>query len=295
MSELNIKSSTIEKGLESAKNFVNKLIGPAIEECGLLIKDQISFWRFKNQVKVVNKTKDFCEKHNIKPREVSLKLLCPLLDYAGLEEDEKLQDKWAILLSNLVDSEQNIQNHVFPYILSQISINEFDVIERAYNDKLMRVNRLQEEIVIFDKQNPNKETKLIEEIQTMKDKLVEPKDSYQDIEARKVIWDLDKKLRDLRYERNRLVAQMELDESINYSSMQEFEIGNLVRLGLIKYLEENRAIAESVEIEHPDAWSSKSKWIDLDISIESENSYYSLTQLGELFIAACSEKTTIKV
>ena len=36
--------------------------------------------------------------------------------------------EWAILLGNMVDSEQNIENHVFPYILSQISSNEFEAV-----------------------------------------------------------------------------------------------------------------------------------------------------------------------
>ena len=64
-------------------------------------------------------------KTNIPTKIISLKLLCPLLDYSALEEDEVLQDKWATLLGNMVDSEQNIENHVFPYILSQISKQNF--------------------------------------------------------------------------------------------------------------------------------------------------------------------------
>jgi hypothetical protein len=34
MTELNIKSSTIEKGLELAKDFLGKLISPTVEEGG---------------------------------------------------------------------------------------------------------------------------------------------------------------------------------------------------------------------------------------------------------------------
>lgn len=41
--DLNIKSSTIEKGLELAKDFLDKLIMPAVEETGLLIKEKVTF------------------------------------------------------------------------------------------------------------------------------------------------------------------------------------------------------------------------------------------------------------
>ena len=40
--KLDITSSAIEKGIDIAKSFLEKLIGPTVEETGLLIKDQIS-------------------------------------------------------------------------------------------------------------------------------------------------------------------------------------------------------------------------------------------------------------
>src|SRR5687768_8495062 len=107
--KINITSSAVEKALDGAKNFLGRLIVPAVEEAGLLLKVQVTLWRFKRQVGMLNKASTICEKNNISPKQISLKLLCPLLEYSGLEEDETLHDKWAILLSNMVDSEQNIE------------------------------------------------------------------------------------------------------------------------------------------------------------------------------------------
>ena len=76
---LNIKSSTIEKGLEVAKDFVDKLIMPSIEEAGLLVKDHITMWRFKNQVKMLNKAKYYCEIHKIEPKKISLKEIADIV------------------------------------------------------------------------------------------------------------------------------------------------------------------------------------------------------------------------
>ena len=84
---------------------------------------------------------------------ISLKLLCPLLDGAASEEDETSQDKWATLLSNMIDSEQNIQNHVFPCILGQLSINEFSFLERVLQDTKDRIKKLTEELEQLDRKN----------------------------------------------------------------------------------------------------------------------------------------------
>jgi len=53
--KVDITPSAVEKGLELAKDFLEKLIVPTVEETGLLLKDQIASWRFKNQVKILNK------------------------------------------------------------------------------------------------------------------------------------------------------------------------------------------------------------------------------------------------
>jgi hypothetical protein len=124
--ELNIKSSTIEKGLELAKEFLGKLVTPTLEEAGLLLADKIRSLRYKSQVNILLKAKSYVEKKGISAKEIPLKILCPLLEGASLEEEAGMQDKWAIMLANLADSEKNFQNHIFPFILSQISIEEFN-------------------------------------------------------------------------------------------------------------------------------------------------------------------------
>ena len=156
--KVNIKSTTIEKSLAVAKDFVDKLIMPSIEETGLLLKDHVAKWRFQNQVKILNKAKEYCESNNISPKQIQLKVLCPFLDYSSMEEDEVLQDKWAILLSNLVDSEQNIENHVFPYVLSQLSSNEFLVLEKVYDDKESSILQLTEKLKKFREERLGIET-----------------------------------------------------------------------------------------------------------------------------------------
>lgn len=159
--ELNIKSSTIEKGLDLAREFLGKLISPTIEEVGLLISDNVKYLRFKNQINILLKAKQYVEKRNIKVKEIPIKILVPLLDKASLEENEDLQNKWASMLANLVDSSTNLQNQIFPYLLSQISIEEFEQLrELATKEAEHRLRRNQlDELRKTDKYAFNKEAK----------------------------------------------------------------------------------------------------------------------------------------
>ena len=298
--KLDITSTVVEKGIDIARSFLDKLIMPPLEETGLLLKDQVTLWKFKNQVRMLNKAKEYCEKSNISPKIISLKVLCPLLDYSGLEEDEVLQDKWAILLSNMVDSEQNIENHVFPYILSQLSSNEFLILEKVYDEKQIRVANLTKELKEFKESRPSieKEIKggideLSEKIQRIKQDPVNQKIPYS---FNSEIWDLEKAKRklesqysSLKYKESSLLFQIQKFETVPFNSLKDFELSNVIRLGLIKEEKEFYANSQTLEIPNERDFERSYTNVDLDIEVES-NTENILTELGELFICACKSK-----
>ena len=148
--ELNIKSSTIEKSLDLIKGFVEKLIYPTAEEVGLLFSDKIKYFRFKNQIDILMKSEEYVKSKNIGIKAIPTKILVPLLENASLEEDEELQEKWANMIGNLADSEQNLQNQIFPYLLSQVSKEEYNNLleissdEKNFQKKLEKFKMLEE-------------------------------------------------------------------------------------------------------------------------------------------------------
>lgn len=294
--KINITSTALEKGIDLAKDFLDKLVMPAVEETGLLLKDRVTLWKFKNQVQMLNKAKVYCEKNNISTKQVSLKLLCPLLDYSGIEEDEVLQDKWAILLSNMVDSDQNIENHVFPYILSQLSTNEFLVLEKVYDDKLARIEKYTKELEEFRKSRPEIELKLNKEIEEFQSKINELEKAKQ--RPFNEIWELQKekrkletKLGSLKYKESSIQRNINQQETVPYGSLKDFEISNLIRLGVVKEEKDFYANSQTLEIPYerePD-YERSHLTVDLNIDVES-NTDNILTELGELFINACKEK-----
>jgi hypothetical protein len=287
----NITSTALEKGIDIAKSFVDKLILPSIEETGLLLKDHVTMWKFKNQVRMINKAKVFCEKNNVPLKTISLKLLCPLLDYSSLEEDETLQDKWAILLANMVDSRQNIENHVFPYILSQISKDELNLLEKVYEEKTNRIAQLTYELETFRKERPQIEKELVIKCNQIEEKITINVNkgihrfAGENWELRKEKSKSESELLSLKFKESSIINKLKQPEIIPEANVKEFELSNLIRLGLVKEVHETYANSQTLEI--PNDPEKSYLTVDLDIEVESQRNCV-LTELGELFIQACN-------
>jgi len=294
--KVDISSTMVEKSIDGARNFLAQLLGPAVEESGLLIRDQLTMWRFRNQVKMLNKAMDSCRKNNISPKNISLKLLCPLLDYAGLEDEEELQDKWANLLTNMVDSDQNIDNHVFPYLLSQISIAEYRGLEQLVEARLERIAKLNEDLTAFKAEYPVLKAEYESEIMSLADEIelrrrhnvgggvpYKPIDGLQSSQMSFTF-----KLELMAGYEAKILQEIKAPDAIDESGFKEQEIGNLTRLGILKSVAKPFIKTDSLEI--PNEPSSEYLTVDLDIEIDVSADQHVLTKLGELFILACKEK-----
>lgn len=286
--KIDISSTAIESSIELAKDFVGRLVNPSVEELGLLIKDKISYWRFSNQIKILNKAKLICEKNNVSIKSISPKLLCPYLENASLEDNDDLQDKWAALLVNMVDSKKNVQNHVFPYILSQLSKEEFDFLESNVNNKNMMILNLKNELTLFLETKEEKEKIISSKIESLNDRLKEFKTySSSRFEILKEISDLERQLSNQKYTETRINFSINEPIEIREQDLKEFEIANIIRLGLAKIVYEVTAGTQSIYI--PEISEIREKSIDFDIDIGNDSKTI-ITELGEIFIKACQNK-----
>ena len=291
--KVDVSSTAIEKGIDIAKSFVDKLVLPSLEELGLLVRDQISFWRFNNQIKILTKAKSICEKNSISVKAIPPKLLCPYLENASLEDDDELQDRWAILLVNMVDSQQNLQNHVFPYILSQLSKDEFTLLESVLIEKEKRVSKLKNELSVFLTNRSGLENEFKSKLKELNEKLMtlstDDKHGYSK-EAMEIMLSISSaqtELRTLSLRETLFKRGIAASQIIPEKNIKEFEIANITRLGLAKVVYEASAGTHSIEIPGGERDSDTS--VDFDIEIDTDTSTI-LTELGELFIAACRIK-----
>ncbi|TFF35190.1 Abi-alpha family protein [Mucilaginibacter psychrotolerans] len=129
MGDLNLKSTTIEKSLDVASGLFNKLFGSVVEELSLRMTDNLKMFRLKNQIRNFKKIEKIVADNNITMRQINLKALVPYLEAVGLEEEESLQEAWANLMSNYIDSSKNLISHVYPDVLKQLSSNELALLE----------------------------------------------------------------------------------------------------------------------------------------------------------------------
>ena len=127
---LNIEVSpeNISQVIDSVRSFLSLIAKPGSKQLGLLLEDQIRSQRVLSQVRILLKVKKYVEERGISINAIPMKILVPLLDHGSLEEDDDLQELWAKMLANMLDSEESFQNHVFPYILSQFSIDDYTAL-----------------------------------------------------------------------------------------------------------------------------------------------------------------------
>jgi hypothetical protein len=128
------KYAEIAKGLgetaEKVFDFVEKIIaGPIMEGTGIFI-DRVKYWRFKNQINILSKAREYLKARGIKtPKKIPVKDLTTLLEYASFEEEEIMEDSWARLLANTMDPSNQFNTcHIFSQILNQLSINEIYIL-----------------------------------------------------------------------------------------------------------------------------------------------------------------------
>lgn len=158
MPDINIKSTTIEKGLDLLKGFLERAFGPTIDEFGLQLQDSMKYRRAMNQLKVFQKAKEKSDAGAIDIKQIDLKALFPLLEGASLEEDNTIQEMWANLFVNYIDTSVNLTVTVYPSILSQLSTQDFEVLNHiASNTQKLKpiVDDKIKMVTKFLESNPN--------------------------------------------------------------------------------------------------------------------------------------------
>jgi hypothetical protein len=129
----------LELSSKEAKEFLDLIIPRSAKEFGGIVLDNVKFWRVKNQVRILEKTKKLVAERGVDITQVNLKVLVPLLENASLEEDESLQDKWAAILANAATGRAIIRP-LFPEILKELSTVEVKVLDAMFNNFLKEEN-----------------------------------------------------------------------------------------------------------------------------------------------------------
>ena len=250
---LNIPKQLLEKSEELLKT----LFGPSFNELGGLKTSQVKLRRFNNQIKIFSKAQEKLKQNKINPKQVSLKVLAPLIEYSSLEEEESLQEKWSNLTAHILAGDQEIvfhQNCIA--ILNKLSTEEANLLDTLHERYLSRRLQRHEKKILQHKVTG-------ERYPTLKNALPPKIDEYKLSQFPFVMKGLSK------------------DLGINMPQL-EFIISNLISLGLLKW-ETGVDVRASKSSENPED-------NDIDVSVDVyNNSVFIFTYIGDKFVTICKE------
>jgi len=123
----------IEASKEEVQSFFNSIIPDFVRDAGGILSDNVRFWRWQNQVNIVKKVKEKIEQSDLPKKQITLKVLVPILEHSSLEEDSDLQDKWANMLANAISGNKEISPN-YVAILSELSSVEVGLLDKLHDE-----------------------------------------------------------------------------------------------------------------------------------------------------------------
>ena len=121
--------------IKAVNGWLEKLFGPAAKEAGGMLGDWLRDKREmmqRNRTNVARKVQTIMLEESVEPKEMSSKVLLPMLEGISVEDEDILQDMWANLFVNYIDSEKNMQVVVYPSILKQLSSEQVKILDGLY-------------------------------------------------------------------------------------------------------------------------------------------------------------------
>lgn len=129
----------VEEAAKTLRQYLDPMLLEPLSELGLLAKDKIAFWRFKNQVETLRKAKEIIDQSGIDTSairsSISPDLVVPLLESSGDSSDPNIQNMFAKLLANAVkDGDNGLVHPSYAKALNQMSPLDARLINLLYKD-----------------------------------------------------------------------------------------------------------------------------------------------------------------
>ena len=122
------------EALRDTGDFLSRVFGGLVEDSVGLVADRLKFYRMGRAVELAEKTEKLLLERGIQnTRHVPASVAIPLLESATLEDDDRMHDMWARLLSNAMDADAAKVDRSFVTILSDLTPNDATLLEKAQN------------------------------------------------------------------------------------------------------------------------------------------------------------------
>ncbi|MBU6441866.1 MAG: DUF4393 domain-containing protein [Betaproteobacteria bacterium] len=117
-------------------SFISRYIGGPLEQGIGIWEDKLRYLRWERQIRFMTQADKYIKLCGLpRPdRAVPLKIALPIFQAASIEEDDGLQDRWAILLANAGNSSSGIDvQRAFVSILEEISPLQAKILDLIYD------------------------------------------------------------------------------------------------------------------------------------------------------------------
>ena len=131
-------AKTAGKAIDASREvggFIAKIIDRPLKQAFGIVEDRLKYIRWERQVRLMQRADEFLKSRglSIPTRPVPLKIAIPIIVEGSLEEDDKLQDIWAQLLTNAADRDSGVEvRHMFLSILKDLTSQDVTVLNRIY-------------------------------------------------------------------------------------------------------------------------------------------------------------------
>lgn len=115
------------------KELTLRAFGPLAEQVGDMLGDYGRLARFKNLARIMGKMQKITEECGIQIQIIPPRVLLPTMQFASIEDDDALQDKWAALLANAAASSDRISPS-FPEILHSLTSVEVRFLDSTFEN-----------------------------------------------------------------------------------------------------------------------------------------------------------------
>ncbi|MBI3049124.1 MAG: DUF4393 domain-containing protein [Acidobacteria bacterium] len=123
----------VEGILKPVHDLILDLAGPAAREFGEAWRTEVRVWRLGRAARHAQRVREFLEPLGLNRRDVPVRFLLRSIEEASLEEDDDLQDRWAMLLANAAAGNERIT--ILPGyidILRQLTPTHAAVLDMLY-------------------------------------------------------------------------------------------------------------------------------------------------------------------
>ena len=124
-------NTVVTKSFEGVEGFLKIVCVPALEELGLLLKDQVRHWRLNNVLLILTKAKGKLEYQNEKLEfKAHPRIALSIIENGSLNDNEEIQELWAGLFASSCTADgQEDENLIFVDLLKQLTVFEARVLK----------------------------------------------------------------------------------------------------------------------------------------------------------------------